>query len=270
MPEMGITGIDDSLEHESIPFQQELNDRNMTLSLRQQRKFQMKKNLVPEVFQKEMLYTFDSRWHSLIINDHFAYRHIFKNGGSTVKKQTGSNHVKKSQVGDRIVVASVRDPIGRFLSGWAECGERNKEYMEYNKTADADYDARIQLWLKRTKSLARKDRSCRRSLQCMCGYHSLPQANFMLTRKKQIDNKIRLVGDLKELTDLLAVTGFQYNAAIESSRNATTSSLKTQYFPIKKHLITDETMRSICEFLSMDYFLFDYTLPVQCRNQGLP
>jgi hypothetical protein len=202
----------------------------------------------------------------LIINNRFAYRHIFKNGGSTVKKQTGSRHVKKNKVGERIVVAALRDPMDRFLSGWAECGERYKGYMEYEKTDDRDYDGRIQLWLNRTKSLALNKRSCKRSVQCMCGFHSLPQANFMLTRKKIIDPKIGLVGDLHELSDLLAVTGFQYDYSIETSRNATLSTLKNKHFPIKKHLITNDTMRSICEFLSLDYFLFDFELPAPCRT----
>jgi hypothetical protein len=257
----------ETMEHNSFPFQQEMEERNMHLSLRQQQKFYMKKDQISEIFPLKMLYSFDSiKWHSLIINNRFAYRHIFKNGGTTVEKQTGSRHVEKKEVGERILVATLRDPIDRFLSGWAECGERNKNYMEYEKTDDKDYDGRIQLWLNRTKSLAFNKSSCRRSEQCMCGFHSLPQANFMLTGKKIIDPKIGLVGDLHELSDVLALTGFQYDYSISTSRNATTSSLKNKYFPIKKHLITDDTMRGICEFLRLDYYLFDFELPEPCRT----
>jgi hypothetical protein len=253
-----------------FPFQQELKKRNLHLSLRQQQNFHMNKDLVSEKFGKEMLYSADTnKWHSILLNKQFAYRHIFKNGGTTVEKQAHSKAVSRSRVGNRTLVAAVRDPLDHFLSGWQECGKRFRTYMEGSKTSDEEYDGRIQQWLNRTKSLARGEKSCKKILSCQCAIHSLPQANFLITKATIVDPNVRLVGDLHDLPGLLAVAGFQYDNSKALGRNALSNVVKQKHFPRKEHLIANDTMRSICEFLSLDYFLFDFELPGPCRTNDL-
>jgi hypothetical protein len=77
------------------------------------------------------------------------------------------------------------------------------------------------------------------------------------------------VGDLQELPDLLELAGVQYNRSIAIGKNALLSTHKQNYFPRKAHLIANDTMRSVCEFLSLDYFLFDFELPEPCRTKDL-
>jgi hypothetical protein len=257
-------------KQQSFPFQQELEKRNLHLSLRQQQKFHMNKDLVSENFPQEMLYPLGGvKWHSIILNKQFAYRHIFKNGGTTVEKQAHSKAVSGKRVGSRTIVAAVRDPIDHFLSGWQECGNRFRKSMEASKTSDEEYDGRIQKWLNKTKALARGEKSCRKSLPCLCAIHSLPQANFFITEAIIVDPKVRLVGDLRDLPGLLAVAGFQYDNSKANKRDASSSPTKQKYFPRKVHLIANDTMRSVCEFLSLDYFLFDFELPEPCRTKDL-
>jgi hypothetical protein len=258
-------------KQQSFPFQQELEKRNLQLSLRQQQKFHMNKDLVSENFPQEMLYSLDwNVWHMFLLNNQFAFCHIFKNGGTTVEKQTGFRQVRNTRVGNRTVMTVLRDPIEHFLSGWQECGERFPFYMEMGKRSDKAYDGRIQKWLERTKALARGGaKSCRKSMECICALHSLPQANFLITDDKRIGSKIRLVGDLQELPDLLELAGVQYNRSIAIGKNALLSTHKQNYFPRKAHLIANDTMRSVCEFLSLDYFLFDFELPEPCRTKDL-
>jgi hypothetical protein len=253
-----------------FPFRQDLEKRNLHLSLRQQQKFHMNKDLVSEKFPQEMLYSADTnKWHSILLNKQFAYRHIFKNAGTTVEKQAHSKAVPQKRVGNRTLVAAVRDPLNHFLSGWQECGKRFRTSMEWNKTSDAEYDGRIQTWLNKTKSLARGEKSCKQRLPCLCALHSLPQANFLITKAKIVDPKVRLVGDLQELPGLLAVAGFQYDNSKAIGRDASSNPTKQKYFPRKEHLIANDTMRSVCEFLSLDYFLFDFELPEPCRTKDL-
>lgn len=251
-----------------IPFQQEMEDMNAILSLRQQEIFYLKKDLVPGAFPPEKLFSVDTkRWHSIVLNDLFAFRHIFKNGGTTVEKQAHHHAVSRSKIGKRKLVAAVRDPLDHFLSGWQECGKRFKKEMDYDKTSDEEYDGRMSKWLNRTKSLARGERSCKKHLWCICALHSLPQANFMISKTtKTIDPKIVLVGDLNELPSLLAVAGFHYDNSKGIGREASSNKIKKKYFPRKTELISNDTMRSICDFLEVDYFLFDFELPEACRT----
>jgi hypothetical protein len=251
-----------------IPYLKEMKEENLPLSLRQQQKFYANKDLISQHYSKHLMYAtaqwkWWNRWHALILNDDFAFRHIFKNGGTTLEIQTGSTHVERKAIGSRRMVATVRDPIDHFVSGWQECGERFPEYMEWNNSDDKAYDGRIQKWLERTKSMAFKEAPCLG--RCACAMHSFPQGNFLVTKKGTVDPKVVLVGDLREMPGLLRLTGFDYNHSIGTGRNASATAFKAKHFPRKKHLISNETMRDICDFVSLDYFLFDFKLPEACR-----
>eukprot|EP00980_Cylindrotheca_fusiformis_P008313 scaffold1739_cov109-Cylindrotheca_fusiformis.AAC.5 len=242
-------GIEKNYSSNTVPFAQEMEERGLLLSLRQQLKFYSRKedfdtinNDDSSIFAKEMMYTLDwNRWHTFLLNEKFAFRHIFKNGGTTVEHQIGAKQVRKKDIGkNRTSITVVRDPIDHFLSGWQECGERFPSYMmtSKRKSFDSEYNGRIQKWLERVRFLALGgQKACGPSMECLCALHSLPQANFLITEDRRIDPAIRLVGDLRELPKLLEMV----------------------------HLIANDTMRELCEFLSLDYFLFDFERPEPCK-----
>jgi hypothetical protein len=147
----------------------------------------------------------------------------------------------------------VRDPIGHFLSGWAECGDRE------NITSQDSYDTRIQDWLKRVN---KKNRY-------WCAVHSLPQANFMFNASGDVDSRLVLVGDLQQLPDVLGLVGFEFNFTKKRGRNAGTNSFKKKHYPSRKDLISNATMRDICDFVAIDFFLFDFEPPEACKDLPL-
>jgi hypothetical protein len=274
-------GKDYRSNHIDFPYHQEMRELNLTRSLRQQGKFHLKKGLVsPETFPEDLLFSVGLR-HALTfrINDDFWFRHIWKNGGTTVELQTGAPQLDQRNAGNRTVVTVVRDPIDHFLAGWQECGYRNPNEMGGRSNIKTKtYDERIRTWLTTTqkrkayhiwlgqsKNATRSTKpSCRGS--CACSVHSLPQANFLITETGIIDPNIGLVGDLRELRGVLSLTRFQYNASIGNGKNSSTNSFKTRFFPRKRHLISNETMRALCAFLSLDYFVMDFEIPDACKN----
>ncbi|CAJ1953655.1 unnamed protein product [Cylindrotheca closterium] len=260
-----------------VPYSNELEEHGLLLSMRQQERFFARKNSLerdhgssPLMFSTAT-WKYWNRWHALILNDRFAFRHIFKTGGTSLEKQTGSKHVQRKAIGNRRMIATVRDPLEHFLSGWQECGERFPEYMEWNYQStgkgtndEKSYSRRIQQWLDRTKTMAFRTAPCLG--KCACAMHSFPQASFLITKKGTVDPKVDLVGDLRELPGLLEIVGFQYNESLGTGRNASATEFKTTYFPRKPHLIVNDTMKAICEFVALDYYLFDFALPIACRK----
>ena len=124
----------------------------------------------------------------------------------------GHRQVREDEYGNRLLVAAVRDPIDHFLSGWAECGARDKLLKaDINGT----YDERVFAWLNVARSY---------TWGATCVGHSLPQANFLLLRmnrrrkqgKSYFHPRVDLVGDMHELPQLLELAGFRYNETIET------------------------------------------------------
>ena len=151
------------------------------------------------------------RFYAYILNDEYAFRHIFKTGGTTVELQTHAGHmgqVSGEVVGERKLVAVVRDPVSHFLSGWAECGARNPSEMM--KDDDLGRDNRILEWL---WILSSDFEQCYRYFSkslCGCRVHSYPQSHFLLAKNDtfNFDAKLNLLGDLGELQKVLEVTRF--------------------------------------------------------------
>lgn len=262
-------------EHEydsTIPYLKALLDHNLHGSFLQQKKFNQKKEQVAQRFAPRLLYTTTTllcgiNRHAIALNDDFAFRHIFKNGGTTVNKQTRSKHMREDDLEGRLLVAAVRDPIDHFLSGWSECGERGHNNLKM--TDDRPYDARIKEWLQATKDEAFHGKGKWEGRNCRCAVHSFPQSNFLLTRNATVDPQVTLVGDLHELPGLLNFVGFNFNPSLGAGRNSTESKIKANGFPRKRHLISNETMREICDFVRIDYFLFDFELPEACSTTWL-
>lgn len=103
----------------------EMIGKNLTLSIKQQRKFFTVQNHVldwicNDTEQQHLLYATaggSNPFFAWNFNNNFAYRHIYKNGGTTVQAQVNKDRVTASETGNRTIIATVRDPISHFLSG---------------------------------------------------------------------------------------------------------------------------------------------------------
>ena len=120
------------------------------------------------------------------LNDEYAFYHIFKNGGTTIEKQTGRKQMNDSEAQQRYRrwVVTLRDPLDHFLSGWRECGERLSLLLQ-SPTLDfveSEYDGRVLQWFDLVENYAANRSICDGKVgeSCECAGHSFPQANFLL------------------------------------------------------------------------------------------
>ena len=174
----------------------------------------------------------------------------------------------------------VRDPIEHFLSGWAEVAPgakkerielpngnvRQKLHMNVSpkQLTDDQYDLRIQRYLD----------TCQRKLtvgQCAVNrwcpeVHSFPQANYLLTRDGSVAPQMEIVGDLRELGDTIRLTGFDFQSHIMGHRNHTADKVRSEFFPRRMDLLSVSTLRKLCSFVAIDYYLFDFEQPEACRE----
>jgi hypothetical protein len=248
----------------------------------QQASFMAKKDNLTLVFPELRRYpVFLARWAANQVTEDYVYLHIFKNGGTTIGKQTSRNHsgIMESTVQERKWFTLVRDPMDHFLSGWAEVGNAKRQAMLRRDHLDPQtpfsmstesvpesvlepYDKRIRSWLRIVQRTVRlEDGGWHREV------HSAPQVNFMLNPQgRTIWDSLELVGELSELPAVLDLVGFPYNASKESGRNASANLFLQTYYPRRIDLISNETMRMLCDFLAIDYYLLDYPLPETCRD----
>jgi hypothetical protein len=147
----------------------------------------------------------------------------------------------------------VRDPIDHFLSGWAECEGRQGE-----KKSEKPYHFRVKTWLNKIKTKAPSI--------CHCHIHSFPQATFLLDGNGKMYSQLELIGDLREFVGVLELVGFKYNNSLEGGRLSAENELIQKYYPHRKDLLSNDTVRAICEFVALDYFLFDFELPGVCKD----
>ena len=177
-------------------------------------------------------------------------------------------------------MAVVRDPIEHFLSGWAECGSRNNVAEAKPERFDSKtYDARIKRWLSVVmKPVDFNKIPGHQKKFYRCRAHSFPQANFLLLPLHDSKTNIRgngtfpqldLVGDLRELPAVLGLTGFRW--AMSRERNHTNNvaennAEKQRLFPKRVDLLANGTLKLLCSFLSLDYYLFAFESPTVCRN----
>jgi len=255
----------------------DLNEKQLCLSYKQHKNIFLRKDKVIAWAKnnqthddaQSLLYSIKrgnrNEYFAYILNDKYAFLHIFKNGGSSVEAQLGRDHVRPSQVKNRGLLATLRDPIDHFLSGWSECGTRHEVP---HTSIDSTFDERIQMWLDHIYSCRRNRAGFSFKGACACIIHSLPQVNFLLSlfTKNKIAGKIDLLGDLKELPELLRFAGFQYNNSIPSARVHAQRKSNHKY-PRNRTLISKETMRNICHFVRLDYYLLWFEPPPICREK---
>jgi len=164
----------------------------------------------------------------------------------------------------RNLITAVRDPIDHFLSGWAECGVRRVK--EITSIRNREYDQRIRDWL-----FVVKQPICNASSRA-CGLrtHSFPQSSFLLTSNRtnttEVEPMINIIGDLTELQHLLEFVGFQFNPSKKIGRNYSSNTKVSKTYPRQKYLLSNSTLRELCKFLELDYYLFDFEPPVVCLD----
>lgn len=158
----------------------------------------------------------------------------------------------------------VRDPLDHFLSGYSECGFRSSRNIKVSELAawnESDYDRRILAWLNTVKQS---------SGWLPCELHSYPQVNSLLNSKGQFHPQLKAIGDVQEMPAFLdRITSFAYNHNKTAGNDATTNHIKVNYFPARKDLLSDETLQKICEYISLDYYFFDYDPPMACTREDM-
>mmetsp|Transcript_23301 Transcript_23301/g.29381 ORF Transcript_23301/g.29381 Transcript_23301/m.29381 type:complete len:295 (+) Transcript_23301:84-968(+) len=269
--------VDETASKEHVGNSISMAQRGLCRSFQQNKKYFSVKDKVeawihsqPEK-EKELFYgPAGKNLFAVILNDKYAFKHIFKNGGTTVNQSAKRGHVKPDEVGNRSLVAVVRDPIDHFMSGWAECGSRATDLKE-SKWFDPDINVnkRALFWLWNLEScLSTKLRS--RGPECVCISHSFPQATFLLdpeTKGTSILPNIEMVGHLSELHGMLLLAGLDYDPSeVKSVRIASTNPSKVSNFSWNKNMLSDGTLMLICEFVILDYYLFDFEPPARCRD----
>lgn len=99
--------------------------------------------------------------------------------------------------------------------------------------------------------------------------HSYPQVNFMLGQLGMIARQLHIVGDLRELPAILRLIGFEFIEDLPSGRNASANTFLTTYYPRRRDLLTNETLRLLCGYLAVDYYLLDYPKPDACHDMPI-
>lgn len=261
------------------PFYSQLLERSAVKSASHQRKFLARRHLMFADFDDKMLFQSDlSDFAAIVISPDFAFLHIWKCGGSTVTSMLpGVDQVSLNNmdVQERSWVTTVRDPIDRFLSAWAECGYRqldNNWTGEYDKLnhpsvldwIHGEYDFRVRAFLNEVKQYTYP------APILSCHTHAHPQANAMMNTGRRIDDRIKIVGDLEELTTVLDLANFEDTKEGIRDRTAATNQIKTGLFPKKREDLKDDTLLELCEYYALDYYLFDFEPPLICVQPGGP
>jgi hypothetical protein len=96
--------------------------------------------------------------------------------------------------------------------------------------------------------------------------HSFPQVNYMLNRRGDISPQLRIIGDLNELPAVMKIVGFPYQEAVQTGRKATADEYLSTYYPRRVDLLSKTTIRNLCDFLAIDYYLLAYPLPAPCHD----
>jgi hypothetical protein len=253
-----------------------MEEEHANISARHQTKFLGRMTLVESSFNRAARYQADTgEFGAIILSENFAYLHIWKSGGTTIEYQAhqlqkGLSH---PEITKRDLMTFVRDPIDHFLSGWAEAGMRvYEEAIQKNlsfkqpKWENQSYDERVHKFLKEVKSIASQGTSP----EMTDHMHAFPQANFMINENGEINRHVKVVGDLQEMQQVLPMAGFtRYDEGIVG-RDSSENSIKKTHFPYRKDLLSRNTMRELCQFLAMDYYLFAFDPPSDCVGDGGP
>jgi hypothetical protein len=199
----------------------------------------------------------------------FGFLHVWKCGGTTVEALTGSSQLllQSNEGQARQGLALVQDPIDRFLSAWAQCGVRLCErrikfirdttYSSLNWRHE-EYDYCVRAFLL--------------EVQPFCPLRSCTRLSTSQFHDRSIENNCHVVfvGELSEMRQGLGIAGFQMGTKHLVERDAGQNMVKSLYFPSDRNLLSRSTLLELCEFLALDYFLFDFVPPTIWVEDGAP
>eukprot|EP00551_Chaetoceros_affinis_P013729 CAMPEP_0203692404 /NCGR_PEP_ID=MMETSP0091-20130426/4564_1 /ASSEMBLY_ACC=CAM_ASM_001089 /TAXON_ID=426623 /ORGANISM="Chaetoceros affinis, Strain CCMP159" /LENGTH=422 /DNA_ID=CAMNT_0050563205 /DNA_START=46 /DNA_END=1314 /DNA_ORIENTATION=+ len=281
-----ISVLDDTLSQQHVDILNLMAEKDLCLSFKQQKKLFTLKDKVfawihgqPKVEQKLLYGPPGDNLYGVVLNDKYVFRHIFKNGGTTVNAITNSSHIKYDELeGTPSLITTVRDPIDHFMSGWAECGFRTADPTQYTYfSPENDLSMRVRSWLKFTRN-CEKTQPAYRDKSCACSKHSFPQANFLLdpkTRKKEdwhdnsmkaLEPNLEMVGDLREIHGMMEMAGLKYDNHTIKIRSSSKNPVKVRNFGWDKNMLGRKLLRKVCEYVILDYYLFDFEPPAGCRD----
>ena len=92
----------------------------------------------------------------------------------------------------------------------------------------------------------------------------------MIDENGHIDQHVSLVADLHEMRRVLEIADFHNYTDKVKGRDASSNVVKSEYFPSRRDLLQNQTILELCEFLALDYFLFDFEPPEICVQHGGP
>ena len=141
---------------------------------------------------------------------------------------------------------------------WKQKKKRGPKEEPYDFPKEEPYDFRVKSWLNLIKTLSTSSSACH--------IHSFPQANFLLDANRALYSNLEFIGDLREIAGVLELVGFKFNSSLEGGRIAAENKFIQKYYPRRKDLLSNDTMRAICDFVALDYFLFDFELPDVCKD----
>ena len=223
-------------------------------------------------------------WHPFhACGDGWAYKHIFKSGGTTMQLQCNTTTLGvdrptpflRAFFAQRQFFTFVRDPVDHFLSGAAECAARKQLRVPVRPT-------NASLWQYLSNSRRHG-----------CFQHSIPQIEFLLYDKQYNEtmflDQIQFVGDISVMKLFFLSQGLPWDDARVERRHyghQPTSSIKAgdenrprtrQHFNFTdmsskngfvglRAKLSNETLYKICDYVKIDYCFFDYTPPIVCQD----
>ena len=92
----------------------------------------------------------------------------------------------------------------------------------------------------------------------------------MINENGHIDHHVTLIGDLYEMRSVLQLANFTKYTSQGKGRDSADNAVKAEFFPARRDLLHDHTILELCNFLALDYFLFDFQPPEICVQAGGP
>lgn len=214
----------------------------------------------------------------------WAYKHVFKGGGTTAFLQCNSTWLGVDRprsfletfFAQHEFFTFVRDPVDHFLSGAVECAARRQVPVQPT-------DASL------TWYLATQQRHG-------CFQHSIPQVEYLLYNDQQQRQHIKgdvalfldhigFVGDMSVMERFFRARGLSWDDSLVERRHYDGDSKSHQTIGVSRKTrigdltrytdkkdfiglrskVSNETLLQICNYVKMDYCIFDYSPPPTCR-----
>lgn len=227
-----------------------------------------------------------------IINDYYAFLHIFKCGGTSIHAQIFDLNIAQGlridvkpyahyavdeEIMNRTLITFVRDPVDHFLTGWQEC--ELEAFLKNNQTTgetlQETYDGIIEG--RTLNEIIRDSIKSRRLARVIhgrkwkkwigCNVHSMSQVSFLVDAKNhEIRPNLKLIGDIHDIKPIFKLIGFEWDDSKRPANRAIDNEIKQKYFSVNKTMLTDETMYDICDYIYMDYCFLDFKPPKACEE----